>query len=152
MTKLKRILVPVDYSEQSKKAVETAVELSEKYKSSQVEVIHVTSKPLEYLPLDHWIFGEDAESHQIDDSIVEAAQKAMDEFMESFDKSLKSKVEAHLEIGESSYETILKFAKDKKTDLIVMGTHGRTGAKHLMLGSVAERVVRLAPCSVYVVR
>jgi len=50
------------------------------------------------------------------------------------------------------YQVIIDTARTKHVDLIVMGTHGRTGLRHVFLGSVAERVVQLAPCSVLVVR
>jgi nucleotide-binding universal stress UspA family protein len=50
------------------------------------------------------------------------------------------------------FQEIVETAKARQVDLIVMGTHGRTGLMHVLLGSVAERVVRLAPCSVLVVR
>ena len=49
-------------------------------------------------------------------------------------------------------ETIVRVARERKADLIVMGTHGRTGLQHALLGSVAEKVVRLAPCPVLTVR
>jgi nucleotide-binding universal stress UspA family protein len=50
------------------------------------------------------------------------------------------------------FQAIIDIAKDKNVDLIVMGTHGRTGLIHVLMGSVAEKVVRLAPCSVLVTR
>ncbi|MGE3540935.1 MAG: universal stress protein [Candidatus Tectimicrobiota bacterium] len=50
------------------------------------------------------------------------------------------------------FQMIVNVAQARSTDLIIMGSHGRTGLRHLMLGSVAERVVRLAPCPVLVVR
>jgi len=49
------------------------------------------------------------------------------------------------------YMEIIKYAKKQKVDLIVMSTHGRTGIKHLFLGSVAERIIRQSPCPVMVV-
>ena len=49
-------------------------------------------------------------------------------------------------------EAIVRVAQERKADLIVMGTHGRTGLQHVLLGSVAEKVVRLAPCPVLTVR
>ena len=49
-------------------------------------------------------------------------------------------------------DTIVRFAQERSADLIVMGTHGRTGLQHVLLGSVAEKVVRLAPCPVLTVR
>jgi universal stress protein A len=57
----------------------------------------------------------------------------------------------HVVVG-VPYETILETAEAEKVDLIVMATHGRTGLSHLVLGSVAERIVRLAPCPVLTVR
>ena len=50
------------------------------------------------------------------------------------------------------FHEILETAKSQKVDLIVMGTHGRTGLQHILLGSVAEKVVRLAPCPVLIAR
>ena len=50
------------------------------------------------------------------------------------------------------FQEIVDTAKARQVDLIIMGTHGRTGLLHVLLGSVAEKVVRLAPCSVLVVR
>jgi nucleotide-binding universal stress UspA family protein len=49
-------------------------------------------------------------------------------------------------------DTIVRFARERKADLIVMATHGRTGLEHMVLGSVAEKVVRLAPCPVLTVK
>lgn len=50
------------------------------------------------------------------------------------------------------FQTIIDIARDKNVDLIVMGTHGRTGLTHVLMGSVAEKVVRLAPCPVLTTR
>jgi nucleotide-binding universal stress UspA family protein len=50
------------------------------------------------------------------------------------------------------FQTIIDIAHDRQIDLVIMGTHGRTGLKHVLLGSVAEKVVRLAPCPVLVTR
>jgi len=61
------------------------------------------------------------------------------------------KVKTYLVSG-APYREILKKTQLEKVDLIVMGTHGRTGVAHLLLGSVAERVVRLSPCPVLTVR
>jgi nucleotide-binding universal stress UspA family protein len=55
-------------------------------------------------------------------------------------------------VNGAPYATILSQAKEGRFDLIAMGTHGRTGVAHLLLGSVAERVVRTAPCPVLTVR
>jgi nucleotide-binding universal stress UspA family protein len=60
-------------------------------------------------------------------------------------------VEAATAVGEPAYE-IVTYAKEKAVDLVVVGTHGRTGLTHALMGSVAERVVRKAPCPVLTVR
>ena len=76
-------------------------------------------------------------------------------------KTLKQTADEHfagLEVkldtlqGMSPAATICDYAKQQNVDCIVVGTHGRTGLKHMLLGSVAEKVVRHAPCSVFVVR
>ena len=59
---------------------------------------------------------------------------------------------AVLEVSDDPAETITDYARNTPVDLIVMGTHGRTGVSHLLMGSVAERVVRTAPCPVLTVR
>lgn len=60
-------------------------------------------------------------------------------------------VELRIEVG-PPFEHILETAHRHRVDLIVMGTHGRTGLSHMALGSVAERVVRMAPCPVLTVK
>ena len=79
----------------------------------------------------------------------ERAQTALQHFLPS-ELSGRS-VELRVEIGHP-FEQILEVAKGERVDMIVMGTHGRTGLAHIVLGSVAERVVRMAPCPVLTVK
>jgi nucleotide-binding universal stress UspA family protein len=81
----------------------------------------------------------------------EAARKQLDELLIDSDGSGPPTRRAVL-TSVSPFSTIVGYAADNDIDLIVMGTHGRGGFAHLMMGSVAERVVRLAPCPVLTVR
>jgi len=78
------------------------------------------------------------------------AGKEMEQFMVSVEGH-GLKVRGRLETGDP-YLTILRVAASEQYDLIVMGTHGRTGLQHLLVGSVAEKVVRRAPCPVLTIR
>jgi nucleotide-binding universal stress UspA family protein len=74
--------------------------------------------------------------------------------METYQKRMEEKGVAAdtMIVHGTPFHEIIETAKTKQVDLIVMGTHGRTGLQHLLIGSVAERVVRLAPCPVMVTR
>jgi universal stress protein A len=142
------ILVPVDFSASSLAAVDHAVALAERFGSS-IELLHVWSLPSalgpdEPVPLpDHP--GE---------TMSEYAEGQAGEFLQSMLVDLEergARVRGKLERGEP-VKTILDTARQGGHDLIVMGTHGRTGLAHLVRGSVAEQVVRRAPCPVLTIR
>lgn len=80
-----------------------------------------------------------------------AAARCLDECLTAEDRS-ELAADAVLRISDNPADEITDYAKDASIGLIVMGTHGRTGVSHLLMGSVAERVVRLAPCPVLTVR
>ena len=81
--------------------------------------------------------------------IIERAEKSLTDLLEKFCAGLKFRRE--MRFGHP-VETIVLAAQKMKASLIVIGTHGRTGVKHMLLGSVAERVARQAPCPVLIVR
>lgn len=147
--KVKKILVPVDYSDYSRGAVEHAVWLADQF-GAEVHLLHVGMRPVEYLPLDEWIWGEERDQHHIDKRVREAAKQAFDKFVKTLPKEIQGKVEGRVELG-VSYNVIIEVAQKDGYDLIVLGTHGRTGTKRFMLGSVTERVVRRSTCPVLVV-
>ena len=146
---VKKILVPVDYSVHSRRAVEHAHWLQEKVGAETVDVLHVGVRPATYLPLDQWIWGEDREQHQVDARVKQAAEQALDEFVGALPSAVADGVGTRLELG-VPWKRILEVAADY--DMIVMGSHGRTASQRFLLGSVAERVVRSAPCPVLTVR
>jgi len=144
--KLDRILVPVDYSEPSKHAVEYAVWLAGQV-GARVEVMHVAPRPVEYLPLDEWIWGEEREREDVEAKVREAADNALKEFLSGLSDAVRRKVTTRLEMGVPS-KTIIAVLEKDPYDLVIMGTHGRQGAKHVLLGSTAERVIRARRCPV----
>lgn len=137
MIELRNLLLAVDFSDTCLKATEYAVALANRF-GATLHLLHVIEDPVVYLPmfesyplpsreqfetyaqdrLENWVTGPDAEG---------------------------LKLELHFRHGAPHVE-IIDYAEDSKIDLIVLGTHGRGIAAHLLLGSVAEKVIRKAPC------
>lgn len=142
--RLKKILVPVDFSAFATKAVRYAARFAEQFGASLV-LVHVV-EPVHY-----------PESVIIPPVMEEANRERLKLARAALAAFAKKQVPAGLttetvtRLGQPFAE-ITAAAKDSEADLIVIATHGHTGLKHLFLGSVAERVVRLAPCPVLTVR
>jgi nucleotide-binding universal stress UspA family protein len=145
---VKKILVAVDFSDASKAALALALALAEKV-GAQVHVLHVLEYPIYMTPdLTVTVPGSPSQAY------VAYARKQTAEMMQGLvAPHRESAVRFTEEIipGEPGAK-ILNSAKEGGFDLIVMGTHGRKGLKHLLLGSVAEWVVRNAPCPVLTTR
>jgi nucleotide-binding universal stress UspA family protein len=139
MSTIKHILVPVDFSEPSNKALAAAVEFARAF-DARLTLLHVWSIPN--------ISYAEGLSWPIDD-MEAAAKKALGDALASTSK-VYPKTEALLREGNES-RTIVETAKSLPCDLVVMGTHGRRGFPRLVLGSVAEKVVRLSPVPVLTV-
>lgn len=151
MTVARRILVPVDFSPAARSALAHALELAVSFDAS-VEVLHVLWNPPPYV-------GFEAISAQlpygVNESFVSWVQRSaaaqMEQFLADVDEPWRSRLRRRFLQGDAA-EVIVATAEQDHIDLIVMGTHGRRGLAHLLLGSVAEKVVRLAPCPVMTVR
>lgn len=145
MQPFNRILVPVDFSTQSAQAVRTAADLARRYEAS-LTLVHV------YDPI----------AYALPEGYVVFAPSQLDKMFAAFEKQLAAAKQNALEAGAPRVDTrllqgfvtaeIVDFASRAEADLIVMGTHGRRGVSHVVLGSVAERVVRMAPCAVLTVK
>lgn len=146
MLSLKTILVPTDFSDASQAALEYARGLAEKFGAS-LHVLHVL---------------EDLAAHAWTTEVYVAALPGVHEEMERqaqerlgalFTEEERGRfhVRSALRLG-SPFVEIIRYARDEHADLIVMGTHGRGAIAHMLLGSVAERVVRKAACPVLTVR
>jgi nucleotide-binding universal stress UspA family protein len=139
---LRRILVPTDFGEAAAKALDFAVDLAKKY-GAKITLLHVYEVPVYPYP------GTLADIDFVT-PIREAAQK---ELASAFDALKLRGAEARSELQYGvPWSAILDTAAHQKADLIVMGTHGRKGVMHALLGSVAEKVVRLSPVPVLTVR
>jgi len=142
MIDLKRILVPMDFSKHSLVALKYAVAFGQKF-GAQIHLLHVLQ--------DLALFFPDAVT------VVPPIEQLTETVQVSLERVLR---EHHLEnqgiqlamrTG-SPFHEIAQYAKDENVDLIIMGTHGRGSLMHLLMGSVAEKVVRKAPCPVLTVR
>ena len=139
---LERILVPTDFSEEAAKALDVAVDLAKKY-GATITLLHVYEIPV--YPYPGALIDVDFVT-----PIREAAQK---ELASAFDALKLRGVEARSELLFGvPWSAILDTVARRKADLIVMGTRGRRGVMHALLGSVAEKVVRLSPVPVLTVR
>jgi universal stress protein A len=140
-----KILVPVDFSEHSALAVQTAADLSQRYRAA-LKLVYVV-EPIAYaLPDGYLLFNE----LQLN-SIFGEFEKRLAADERSAEQAGALLVETQLLKGAAASEICVLAAREG-FDLIVMGTHGRKGLGHVVLGSVAERVVRSAPCPVLTVR
>jgi nucleotide-binding universal stress UspA family protein len=142
MITLRNLLLPVDFSEPSLKATEYAVSLAHRF-GATLHMLHVIEDPVVYLPM--------FESYPLPtrEQFETYAQDRLENWIPESDSD-GIKVEVLWRHGKPHIETI-DYAGDSRIDLIVMGTHGRGAAAHLLLGSVAEKVVRQAPCPVLTV-
>jgi nucleotide-binding universal stress UspA family protein len=141
----KRVLCPIDFSDASRAALETAVDLARRQGGS-VTLLHAYPVPGYTVP-----DGSFVASAKMMEELADQAKRHLDEWRGIAASLGMTGVEVVTAVGEPAHE-ILQYAREHGTDLIVVGTHGRTGLQHALMGSVAERVVRKAPCPVLTVR
>jgi nucleotide-binding universal stress UspA family protein len=146
MKSFKKILVPVDFSKHSREAVQTALSLAGHY-GGGVKLVHVF-QPIDYgMPEEFVLYSAD----QLNRILASLEKDLALEAQAARGEAGSVPVTSVLLHGNVASE-IVRCAKEEQADLIVMGTHGRTGVSHLMLGSVAEKVLRAAVCPVLTVR
>ena len=139
MSEWRRICCPVDFSPSSRAAVAEAVSLARSV-GGEILLLHVRPSAgipggTPFAPPEH---AEPADPAHLLEEWTAEAQRTVPT--------------TSVEVSGDAATEIARFAAEFRCDLLVMGTHGRTGLRHLALGSVAEAVVRTAPCSVLVVR
>ncbi len=145
---IKKILVPVDYSECSGAALAVAAEVARTV-GGTLDVVHVWDRPA-YVPDTVMVRHPNGETRSLVEMIHDNAQVEMDRFMAQYRIPAEVGVSWRLLSGNPA-ATILGELRAGHHDLLVIGTHGRTGLKHLLLGSVAETLVRLSPVPVLTV-
>jgi universal stress protein A len=143
---IKRILVPVDFSDPSLRALDYAIEFSRRIKS-QLIVLHVV-EPV-YYPMAGEMYGAGIDLANVYEQIERAARMQLSRLAAKL-RVRRVAVRTLLSLG-TAHQVIIGTASKLKADLIIMSTHGRTGLSHILMGSVAERVVRTAPCPVLTV-
>jgi nucleotide-binding universal stress UspA family protein len=137
----------VDFSAASRRALDLAWELARRL-DARVEVLHVWEPPV-VLAADLAVSGRDDLARTLQEQAMHEAARELEAFMSHLPASPRAS--GRLEGGGRAAQAILQAAADGGFDLIVMGTHGRTGLARLLMGSVAERVVRESRCPVLTV-
>jgi len=158
-----KIVVPIDYSVYSAPALQWGMSLAQKY-GAQLLVLHVIPKAVEEVypegassisPMASYYDGMAPGSRPfiVQPIIVDLQEQALNQ-LERFASEHLSEVlpvQVKVAVGKPAAE-ILRVVRTEGADLVVMGTHGRTGLRHLLLGSVAEAITRHAPCPVFTLR
>jgi nucleotide-binding universal stress UspA family protein len=145
------LLVAVDFTPFSEEALIFASHLAEKLKARLV-VLHVIHDPAEA----PGFYAQKGEKKKYLQSMEESAAEMMQGFLKKMrkthpDQKPIKKAKSLLVVG-TPVTRILEIAKKKKVDMIILGSHGRTGLSHMLVGSKAERVVQLSPIPVMVVK
>lgn len=145
MRDFKTILFATDFSESSDYAFQYAYSLAKKF-NARLLLVHVINEPVDlrgfYVP--HISF------EKLEEEIEEGAQKMMEKFCRTHIRDYDN-FESIIVPG-IPYDEIIKKATDNSADLIILGTHGRTGLDHVLFGSTAEKVVRKSPVPVMTIR
>ncbi len=135
MSGQKKVLFPTDFSECSDAGLEHATTLAQNM-GAVLLVVHVEEPPLAYAGGEMYYGAPEPDTRAIEEMLQRVRPKTGD-----------VPVEHRLVVGSPAH-AICDLAEQEGVDMIVMGTHGRTGLKRLLMGSVAEHVVRWAPCPV----
>ncbi|MCS7230363.1 MAG: universal stress protein [Candidatus Kryptonium sp.] len=144
MTEIKKILVPIDFSEHSLQALEYAKLFAEKF-NSELILLNVI-EPVVFIP--------DLTMGQINiPSIENELMQKSEEKINQLVNDLKNKynVRGTVKLGKP-YVEIIELSKEEKVDLIIIGSHGHTSVEHLLFGSTAEKVIKKSTCPVLVIR
>ena len=150
MKTIRKIICPVDFSEPSDAALNSAVELAEHF-SAEMVLCHAINE----------IDPTPSPSYTLTNQLMDQIPQIMGQMTENAHKAMQDLIKNH--VGEripadhrvvlgDPAKSIVKLAEDEQADLIVMATHGRSGIKGLFFGSVAEKVVRSATCPVLTMR
>ena len=139
MENIKNILVPLTITKDSKNILDHAISIAEKFKA-KIVILHVLREPkMDLSEIDYESgFLQKIKKHQEEEVEREFKSLIPEEYYEKYNLSTE------ITSGQPFVE-IVKKAKSLNANLIVMGTHGRSGLSHVLLGSVAEKVLRLAP-------
>ena len=139
---IKRILVPVDFSEHSQKALRYALAFAAQF-VAEVALVHIVEQMV--YPGD-WMYPPLA----VTDFATEKREQVLAR-LRALDQGSGVKTQHVVRLGRA-WQEVIEIAREMKSDMIIVATHGYTGLKHVLLGSVAEKIMRHAPCPVLSVR
>ncbi|MCF6157681.1 MAG: universal stress protein [wastewater metagenome] len=144
MISIKNILCPIDYSIYSEKALDYAIEIAERYQSKLI-LMHV---------LDIRVYDiHESELYGVGVMDNDTIERLKDKMLNYVKEDIGSRIPIEAVVVQGiPFIEIVKAAEEYQIDLIVMGTHGRTGISHALMGSIAEKVVRKSPCPVLTVK
>jgi nucleotide-binding universal stress UspA family protein len=149
MLNLNKILYPTDFSEYSLAALPYVIGLIQQ-NDARLYCLHVVEMPHEeYLTGEYMV--PLTMPHVPEDKVLRTARARLEKFVAENLLEIDNKVTSRVLIG-TPFVEIIRYAREQSIDLIVMGTHGRNALASMLLGSVAERVVRKASCPVLTVR
>jgi nucleotide-binding universal stress UspA family protein len=144
MISLTSILVPSDFSDCSDEALRYGLELARRF-DAELHLLHVVQDPV----TQPW--AAEGFSVPLFEIVDEWKNQAAERLRAMVPEADRPRVRVACVVA-TPYTEILDYAAAHRIDLIVMGTHGRGGVTHMLLGSIAERIVRRAPCPVLTVR
>ncbi len=142
---IRRILFPTDFSEQAKAAQRYAMVLADRF-GAELHLLHVVREVA--LPLPDSTTAWTLPSADVKLLVEAAEQRLLEELGPDWAEERRT---VRAAVVGNTVEEIMKYANEHEIGMIVIGTHGRTGFSHLLLGSVAEKLVRLATCPVLTV-
>jgi len=142
-TTFKRILCPIDFSESSRQAVDAAADLARRIRA-EITLLHVVEIPVTFS-------GEPTIVEFVAD-LERRSAHTLDKWAKELRTKVSTAVTIRAELGSPGAQTLSVLDNDPTFDLVVVGSHGLTGIKRILLGSVAEKIVRHAACSVLVAR
>jgi nucleotide-binding universal stress UspA family protein len=140
----KKIVYPIDFSEFTDEILKYAVNITKKF-NAELHLIHIIPNLNYFTPYESFLTPENLVA--IEKNIEKEVEKDFEKVTKDIDMPLKKIVKTG-----ATFVEIIDYIKEEDIDLVVMGTHGRSGIEHILIGSVAEKVVRKSPCPVLTIR
>ncbi|MCX8021999.1 MAG: universal stress protein [Syntrophorhabdaceae bacterium] len=139
-----KILCPLDFSDYTDEIVKYGVSIAKKFDST-LHLLHVIPNLNYFSPYESFLTPENLVV--LEKNIEREIKKDFDKVIEKIDIPVKTSIRTGI-----AFVEIIDYARTEGIDLIVMGTHGRSGIEHILIGSVAEKVVRKSACPVLTIR
>ncbi|MCX5812857.1 MAG: universal stress protein [Proteobacteria bacterium] len=140
----KKIVCPIDFSEFTNDIIKYAVSLAKKY-DAELHFFHVIPNLNYFTPYESFLTPENLVL--IEKNIEKEVEKDFEKIIKGIDISVIKVIKTGV-----TFIEIIDYIKEENIDLVVMGTHGRSGIEHILIGSVAEKILRRSPCPVLIIR